>query len=165
MKHLARSDGVFERPPYAGNSRSHLLAPAANKPLVSRRGRRGDPSEGQHYIAAVSWKTWSVLAIGIALFLFYLGGSYSFRYTHVCVKSHHKTVYDATAGAPEIHTITICDVYSGNSKHWSPGDTARALYSEPLTGWNEVIVIVIALAIGVAAFFERRKRKRSDRTR
>jgi hypothetical protein len=112
-------------------------------------------------LAAVSWKTWLVLAIGIALFLFYLGGSYSFSYTHVCAKSHRKTVYNATAGTPEIHTITICDVYSGNSKHWSPGDPARALWSESLTGWNEAIAIAFALAIGVAAFFEQRKRRRS----
>lgn len=113
----------------------------------------------------MSWKTWSVLAIGIALFAFYLGGSYSFRYTHVCTKSHHKTVYNATPGSPDIHTITICDVWSGNSKHWSPGDPARALASEPLTGWNEVIVIAFAVAIGVAAFFERRKRSRANRKR
>ena len=118
-------------------------------------------ARGQHYIAAVNWKTWCALAIGIALFAFYLGGSYSFGYTHVCTKSHKKVVFDATHHNAVSHTITICDVYSGNSRHWSPGDPARALYSEPLTGWNEAIVIGLAVAIGVGVFFERRQRSRS----
>ena len=108
-------------------------------------------------------KTWWVLGIGVACFLFYLGGSYSFRYTHVCAHSHKKVVLEATT-TTELHTITICDAYSGNAKHWSPGDPARALYSEPLTGWNEAIVIGIALAIGAAALYEllyvRRKKRR-----
>lgn len=112
-------------------------------------------------MAAVNWKTWLVLAIGIALFLFYLGGSYSFSYTHVCIKSHKDVVFNLTHDNAVSHTVIVCDVYSGNSKHWSPGDPARALSSESLTGWNEAIVIAFAIALGVAAFFERRKRTRS----
>ena len=104
---------------------------------------------------------WWVLGIGAACFLFYLGGSYSFRYTHVCAHSHKKVVFEAV---PPYHTITVCDSYSGNAKHWSPGDPVRALYSEPLTGWNETIVIGIAVAIVAAALYEvlyaRRKKRR-----
>ena len=105
---------------------------------------------------------WWVLGIGAACFLFYLGGSYSFRYTHVCAHSHKKTVFRAV---PPYHTITVCDSYTGNSRHWSPGDPARALYSEPLTGWNEAIVIGIALAIVAVALFELLYKRRKDRGR
>jgi hypothetical protein len=110
---------------------------------------------------------WWALGIGAACFLFYLGGSYSFRYTHVCAHSHKKVVVEATHDT-QLRTITVCDAYSGNGKHWSPGDPARALYSEPLTGWNEAIVIGIALAIVAAALYEllyeRRKNRRGRRT-
>lgn len=108
-----------------------------------------------------------MLGIGAACFLFYLGGSYSFRYTHVCAHSHKKVVFKVT-DVTETRTITVCDTYSGNGKHWSPGDPARALYSEPLTGWNEAIVIGLALAIVVAVLYEllyeRRKNRRRHRT-
>jgi hypothetical protein len=100
--------------------------------------------------------------VGIAYLLFYLGGNYSFRYTHVCTRSHQKTVFQATHTGPVSHTIIVCDVYSGNAKRWSIGDPVRALYSEPLTGWNGTIVVGIALAIGTAAVFERRRRRRSE---
>jgi len=111
----------------------------------------------------VSGKKWWILGIGVAFFVFYLGGSYSFRYTHVCARSHQETVFDATHDNAVPHTITVCDAYSGNTKHWSPGDPFRALYSEPLTGWNEAIVIVIALGIVAAVSYEQWRRRRSRR--
>ena len=113
------------------------------------------------YFPAVSRKALWAFGIAVAFFLFYLGVSYSFRYTHVCAHSHQKTLIQVNHGETLTHTIIVCDSYSGNTKHWSPGDPFRALYSEPLTGWNEAIVVVIALAIGAAAFYERWKQRRS----
>ena len=97
-----------------------------------------------------------MLSIGVAYFVFYLGGHYSFGYTHVCAHSHQKTLISVNHGNTTTHTIIVCDVYSGNAKRWSPGDPVRALYSEPLTGWNGGILVAIALAIGAAVFFDRR---------
>jgi hypothetical protein len=110
----------------------------------------------------VKRKKWWALGIGVAYLLFYLGGSYSFRYTHFCARSHRQVVFDATHNNAESHTITVCDVYAGNAKRWSPGDPVRALYSERLTGWDGAIVVGIALVIGAAVLFERRKQSRSE---
>jgi hypothetical protein len=109
----------------------------------------------------VSRKAWWIFAIGVAYFVFYLGGHYSFGYTHVCTHSHQKTLIQVNNGDTTMHTIIVCDSYSGNAKRWSPGDAVRALYSQPLTGWNGGILVVIVLAIGAAAFYERWKRRRS----
>jgi hypothetical protein len=98
---------------------------------------------------------WWVLGVGFACLFFYLGGSYSFRYTHVCVRSHKHMVFEATHHDVKTHMVTVCDAYSGNSKRWSPGDPARALYSEPFTRWDGVVLVGIALVIGVVLLIER----------
>lgn len=100
-------------------------------------------------------KKWWAIGIGAACLIFYLGGSYSFRYTHVCVRSHRKTVFEATQDNAVSHTVTVCDKYSGNSKRWSPGDPARALYDEPFTRWDGVILAGIAVVIGAGLLIER----------
>jgi hypothetical protein len=104
---------------------------------------------------------WAALGIGVAYFLFYLGGSYSFSYTHVCSRSHKKVVFEATHNNAVQHTITVCDAYSGNAKRWSPGDPVRALRSERPNRWEGGIVVAIVLAIGAGVFFERRRQSRS----
>jgi hypothetical protein len=123
------------------------------------------PSWASTIFGAVRGKKWWLLGIGVAYFLFYLGGSYSFSYTHVCARSHKKTVYEPTHNNVVPHTITVCDAYSGNTKHWSPGDPVRALRSERINKWNGAILVVIVLAIGTGVFFDRRKQSRSDPAR
>jgi len=59
--------------------------------------------------AAVSWKLWSAIGLGSAFLLFYLGGNYSFRYTHACARSHKKVIAIATHTGANFHTITVCD--------------------------------------------------------
>jgi hypothetical protein len=114
-------------------------------------------------LAAVKGKLWVWLAfgIGVAYFLFYLGGSYSFSYTHVCSRSHKKVYFVATHDNAVRHTVIVCDAYTGNSKRWSPGDPVRALGSERANRWEYGIVVVIVLAIGAGVFFERRQQRRS----
>ena len=106
-------------------------------------------------MAAVRRMKWLALGVGFACLVFYLGGSYSFRYTHVCVRSHKHVVFNATHDNVESHTVTVCDAYSGNSKRWSPGDPVRALYSEPFTKWAGIILVGIALVIGAVLLIER----------
>jgi hypothetical protein len=98
---------------------------------------------------------WWVLGIGTACLFFYLGGSYSFSYTHVCARSHHHTVFEATHDNVKSHVVTVCDAYTGNSKRWSPGDPVRAVVSEPFTRWYGVILVGIALVIGALLLIER----------
>jgi hypothetical protein len=105
----------------------------------------------------VRWGLGIAIGVGVAYLLFYLGGNYSFRYTHRCVRSHQQTVFEATPDNAVSHTITVCDRYSGNAKRWSVGDPVRALYAEPLTRWNGEIVVGIALVIGAAVLYNRRK--------
>jgi hypothetical protein len=104
---------------------------------------------------------WAALVLGIAYFLFYLGGSYSFSYTHVCARSHKETVNVATHTNVVSHTITVCDRYGANTKHWSPGDPVRALSSERLTKYNGFVVAGIVIVVGAAGFFEWRRQRRS----
>jgi hypothetical protein len=104
-------------------------------------------------------KTSWVVAIGAAYFLFYLGGSYSFRYTHSCAHSHQKVVYVETQHASTSRTITVCDRYSGNAKRWSFGDPVRAIPSERFTKWDGMAVGALVLVSAVGTFFERRRRK------
>ena len=103
--------------------------------------------------------SWWVIGIGVAYFLFYLGGSYSFRYTHVCAHSHRQVVYSETQHASNSRTIIVCDRYSGNAKRWSFGDPVRAIPSERLTKWDGMAIGGIVLVIGAATFLERRRRK------
>jgi hypothetical protein len=104
---------------------------------------------------------WLALGIGAAYFFLYLGGSYSFSYTHVCSRSHKKVVFEATHNNAVQHTIVVCDAYTGNAKRWSPGDPVRALRSERPNRWEGGIVVVIVLAIGAGVFYERWKQSRS----
>jgi len=106
-------------------------------------------------LAAVGRLKWWALGIVIACLLFYLGGSYSFRYTHVCVRSHKHLVFEATHDNAKSHLVTVCDAYSGNSKRWSAGDPVRALSSEPFTRWDGVILVGISLMIGGVLLIER----------
>jgi hypothetical protein len=92
-------------------------------------------------------------------FLFYLGGSYSFDYTHVCARNHRKVVYEATHDNAVPHTITVCDRYAGNAKRWSFGDPVRAISSERLTKWDGMAIGGIVVVIGAATFLEWRRRK------
>jgi hypothetical protein len=110
-------------------------------------------------VSGKAW--WVVFGIGVAGFLFYLGGSYSFAYTHVCARSHQKTVFIATPNNAVGHKVTVCDAYGGNSKHWSPGDTFRAIGSERPNRWEGGIFVAILLAIGAGVFYDRWKRGRS----
>lgn len=113
--------------------------------------------------AAVSRFTWWAIGIGIAYLVFYLGGNYSFRYTHVCAHSHRVTTYEATSSTPIVRTISVCDRYTGNAKTWSFGDPVRAIGAERLTKWNGFIVggiVIVLVAIEAVTFYERRRRKR-----
>jgi hypothetical protein len=103
--------------------------------------------------------TWWVIGIGVAYFLFYLGGNYSFRYTHVCARSHRKVVYSETQHASTSRTIIVCDRYSGNARRWSFGDPVRAVSSERLIKWDGMAIGGFVVVIGAATFLERRRRK------
>jgi len=93
------------------------------------------------------------LGVVVAYLLFYLGGNYSFRYTHVCVRSHQQLVFEATHDNAVAHTVTVCDRYSGNAKRWSFRDPVRALYSEPVTRWDGEILVGIALVIAATVLY------------
>jgi hypothetical protein len=100
--------------------------------------------------------TWWLIGIGVAYFLFYLGGNYSFRYTHVCTHSHREVIYSETQHAS---TSIVCDRYSGNARKWSFGDPVRAVPSERFIKWDGMAIGGFVVVIGAAMFLERRRRK------
>ena len=103
--------------------------------------------------------TWWAIGIGVAYFLFYLGGSYSFSYTHLCAHSHRQVVVLEGQDASTTHTNVICDRYSGNAKRWSFGDPVRAFPSERLGKWDGMAIALIVLVIGATMFLQRRRKK------
>jgi hypothetical protein len=107
--------------------------------------------------------TWWVIAIAVAYFLFYLGGSYSFRYTHACAHSHRKVAILQTEHTLKPHTSIVCDRYSGNAKRWSFGDPVRAVVSKRLIKWDGMAIGLIVVVIAAAMFLERLRKK--DRRR
>ena len=107
--------------------------------------------------------TWWVIAIAVAYFLFYLGGSYSFRYTHACAHSHRKVVILQTEHTLKPQTSIVCDRYSANANRWSFGDPVRAVVSERLIKWEGMAIGLIVVVIAAAMFLERLRKK--DRLR
>ena len=107
--------------------------------------------------------TWWVIAIAVAYFLFYLGGSYSSRYTHACAHSHRKVVVSQTEHTLKQQTSIVCDRYSANAKRWSFGDPVRAVVSERLIKWDGMAIGLIVVVIAAAMVLERLRKE--DRRR
>jgi hypothetical protein len=104
--------------------------------------------------------------LGIALFyaVFYMGGSYSFNYTHECVRSHQQEEVRRTADGDYYETtVTVCDWYTANAKRWTFLDPVRAIQREWLTSWVDAAILGgIAAAIAGYVVRQRRAQRRED---
>jgi uncharacterized membrane protein len=101
---------------------------------------------------------WGIV-LAVAYLLFYSGGSYSFHYTHTCVRSHQEEQPVGQNGDTE--TVTVCDWYAANAKRWSFGDPARAVFTTWIGGWVDAAVVGgIAAAIGGYVWRDRRRSRR-----
>lgn len=85
---------------------------------------------------------WHKAAIWIAAvyLLFYLGGRWSFIYTHNCVR----------------RVGEACDSYEGNDKRWTFWDPVRAVH----VGWIDTAMLV-GIAAVVGAWYWRKRRRES----
>lgn len=91
--------------------------------------------------------------------LFYLGGYYSFGYTHTCVRSHTVETDTPTDRGVAFSTDTVCDWYSANERRWTEGDPVRAIYSVGLgDGGVLLIIAVMGFAIYAGVDYARRRR-------
>lgn len=63
--------------------------------------------------------------VAIADAVFWIGGNYSFDYTHKCVRSHTEQQVINSDG--DTQTVTVCDFYSANAKRRTLLDPARAV--------------------------------------
>lgn len=98
------------------------------------------------------------LWFAIAYAVFWMGGNYSFDYTHKCVRSH--TEEQAVGNEGDTQTVTVCD-YSANAKRWTFLDPARAVATTWVTGWLDAAILAgIAGAIGVWVWRDKRQERR-----
>jgi hypothetical protein len=67
------------------------------------------------------------MALGFAVvyLILWIGGNYSFNYTHNCVGSHQEEVPVGNDGDTTMETVW--DFYSANSKRWTFLDPARSV--------------------------------------
>jgi hypothetical protein len=84
------------------------------------------------------WHRASIWVAAVYL-LFYLGGRWSFLYTHDCVR----------------HVGDTCDSYE-NDKRWTALDPIRAVH----VGWMDTAVLV-GIAVVVGAWYWRKRRRKS----
>jgi hypothetical protein len=96
-----------------------------------------------------------------AYLVFWMGGNYSFNYTHNCVRSH--TEERAINPEGDTENVTVCDFYSANAKRWTIGDPVRAIFTTWITGWADAAILGgIASAIGFS-FWRGQRRERERR--
>jgi hypothetical protein len=104
-------------------------------------------------------------ATGIAVFylIFWMGGNYSFNYTHTCVRSHQelREVPDGQGDVIE-KNVTVCDFYSANAKRWTFGDPARSLVTTWVGTWVDAAILggIAAMVFGYRWNERRKDRKR-----
>lgn len=97
-------------------------------------------------------------ALGFALVyaIFWIGGNYSFAYTHTCVRSHQEEQQVGNDGDTQM--VTVCDWYSANAKRWTFLDPARAVATTWITGWADAAILgVVAASIGGCVLYTRRR--------
>lgn len=94
--------------------------------------------------------------------VFWIGGNYSFRYTHTCVRSHQEEQPVGNEGDTEM--VTVCDWYSANAKRWTFGDPVRSVANVWLATWEDAAALGgIATWIAVSVWRgRRRERERSQ---
>jgi hypothetical protein len=93
----------------------------------------------------------------IAYAVFWIGGNYSFDYTHKCVRSHTE---DRVNNQGDEYTVTVCDFYVANGKRWTLLDPARAVATTWVTGWVDGAILAgIAAAIGTYVWYDRRRER------
>jgi hypothetical protein len=90
--------------------------------------------------------------------IFWIGGNYSFNYTHDCVRSHKEWQVINNEGDEEL--VTICDFYSANSKRWTLLDPARSVATSWVTGWVDAAILGgVAVVIVSYVLYGRRKER------
>lgn len=90
--------------------------------------------------------------------VFWIGGNYSFDYTHKCVRSHTEERVINSDG--DTQNVTVCDFYSANAKRWTFADPVRAVFTTWVTGWLDAAVLAgIAVIIGVMYWRDRRQKR------
>ena len=91
--------------------------------------------------------------------MFYSGGSYSYHYTHNCVRSHQEEQPVGNDG--DTRMVTVCDFYTANAKRWTFGDPVRSVFTTWIGGWEDAAVVGgIAAAIGAYVWRGRRRSRR-----
>lgn len=92
--------------------------------------------------------------IAAAYLVFYLGGDYSFSYTHECVRGHTEQIADEGGYAE----VLVCDWYTANEKRWTFGDPVRAIYSIEIRNWKRSAIVGGILLLMVIAVWRNRRR-------
>ena len=84
-----------------------------------------------------SWQKWAAAGIAVFYLIFWMGGNYSFQFTHTCVRSHQelREVPDGQGDSIEKY-VTVCDYYTANGRRWSFGDPARSLATTWVGTWT-----------------------------
>lgn len=87
--------------------------------------------------------------------VFWVGGTWSFGYTHRCARAHTEERLDSQGND---RTTTVCDYYVANGKRWTILDPVRATRDELFDTWADTaIVLGLAAFIGGAVWRVRRK--------
>jgi hypothetical protein len=107
---------------------------------------------------------WKRIGVWTAVFyaVFWIGGNYSFHYTHRCVRSHQEEQVINQDGDTEM--VTVCDWYSANAKRWTALDPVRSVFG----GWSWLDAAVfggIAALIGYAVWSSRREEREAEALR
>jgi hypothetical protein len=104
-----------------------------------------------------SWRKVAIWLAGIYV-VFWIGGNYSFDYTHKCVRSHTEERVINSDGDTE--QVTVCDYYSANAKRWTFGDPVRAVTSIWVTDWIDATLLLgFAAWIGFEFWRDRRHKE------
>jgi hypothetical protein len=100
-------------------------------------------------------------AAGIAVFylIFWMGGNYSFNYTHTCARSHQE-IQEVPDGQGDVNekNVIVCDWYTANAKRWTFGDPARSVATTWIGTWTDAAIVggIVAVIVGYC-WNERRK--------
>jgi hypothetical protein len=105
------------------------------------------------------WQRYALIGAAIYLVL-WMGGNYSFQYTHQCVRSHTEERYNANADDTE--TVTVCDYYSANGRQWGFWSPLAAIRESWLTSWIDAAVYGALAAIAASVIVRSRRRTRRE---
>ncbi len=98
------------------------------------------------------------LGFAIVYLIFWMGGLYSFGYTHECVRSHQEE--EAFNNEGDTRMVTVCDFYTANSKRWTFYDPVRSVATTWVTGWVDATILGgIAVAIVGFVVYDRRRER------